>query len=96
MAERDADLEPLLSNHKKNYADSTCTNAVAGPDDDARKAATTISVAHAHRILPVALSASLGMAATAATTIFAIAAVVCADPADCNPRERSSMLELLQ
>lgn len=89
MAECDAGLEPLLSNQEENYAGITRTNSPAGPDDDPWKATTKISVAHAHRILPVALSASFGMAATAATTIFAYAAIVCADPAHCNTKEQS-------
>lgn len=44
----------------------------------------------AYRTLPVALLASLGMAATTATTIYAYATLLCEDPTSCNDGEQSS------
>ena len=43
-----------------------------------------------HRVLPIALTASLAMAATSATTIFAYADIVCADPAHCKNEEETA------
>lgn len=40
-------------------------------------------------ILPLALLAALAMAATAATTIFVYASLLCKDPMDCQDKERS-------
>jgi hypothetical protein len=44
----------------------------------------------AYRTLPVALLASLGMAATTATTIYAYATLLCEDPTSCIDGEQSS------
>lgn len=43
-----------------------------------------------HRVLPLALSASVAMAATAATTVYGYAVIMCADPAHCKDDERGS------
>ena len=40
-----------------------------------------------NRVLPLSLTLSLGMAATAATTVFAYAVIICADPAHCDAEE---------
>ena len=85
----DADLEPLLNNQEENYAGINRADAPAVLDEDASKAAATISASYAHKILPIALSASLGMAATAATIVFAYTVVVCADPVHYNAKEQS-------
>lgn len=43
-----------------------------------------------HRVLFLALSASLAMAATAATTVFAYAVILCEDPVHCKGKEVST------
>jgi hypothetical protein len=88
MAAYDPALEPLRSNQGRRYGDDAHTDAPARLDDEIWKAYRTIPAAYAHRILPIALSASLGMAATAATTVFAYAAIVCADPSHCKAEEQ--------
>ncbi|GIC86257.1 uncharacterized protein Aud_002625 [Aspergillus udagawae] len=44
----------------------------------------------AYRTLPLALLASLGMAATTATTIYAYADLLCEDPTDCKNGEQNA------
>ncbi|KAK2870571.1 hypothetical protein FQN49_003084 [Arthroderma sp. PD_2] len=43
-----------------------------------------------YRVLPISLFASLGMAATVATTIYAYADLLCADPTACKDTEQSA------
>ncbi|KAI0114673.1 MFS general substrate transporter [Hypoxylon sp. NC0597] len=45
---------------------------------------------YVHRVLFLALSASVAMAATAATTVYAYAVITCADPAHCKDDERGA------
>jgi len=40
-----------------------------------------------NRVLPIALSASVAMAATAATTVYAYAVIICANPAHCEGKQ---------
>lgn len=43
-----------------------------------------------HRVLPLALSASVAMAATAATSVYAYAVILCKDPTRCEDREQKA------
>ncbi|GAB1319230.1 hypothetical protein MFIFM68171_09440 [Madurella fahalii] len=49
-----------------------------------------IPASHVHRALPLALSVSLAMAATAATEVYAYAVIICADPTHCREYEQLS------
>lgn len=44
--------------------------------------------AYINRVLPLALSASMAMAATAATTVYAYAFILCDDPLHCKEQEQ--------
>ncbi len=52
-------------------------------------ATTDTEIASPRQILPLALFAALAMAATAATTIFAYASLLCKDPTRCRKIERN-------
>ncbi|POS71306.1 hypothetical protein DHEL01_v210296 [Diaporthe helianthi] len=45
---------------------------------------------YVHRVLFLSFSASVGMAATAATTVFAYALIMCEDPAHCQGEEKAA------
>jgi hypothetical protein len=45
--------------------------------------------AHIWRVLPIAFTASFGMAATSATSIYAYASITCADPSHCKDEEEN-------
>ncbi|OJJ45952.1 hypothetical protein ASPZODRAFT_167648 [Penicilliopsis zonata CBS 506.65] len=49
-----------------------------------------LTVGHARLLLPIALLASLGITATAATSVFAYAYLLCADPTHCQNEERAA------
>lgn len=52
--------------------------------------AHVVSDEHVHRVLFLALSTSIAMAATAATTVFAYAVILCEDPQQCKNEEKSA------
>lgn len=62
------------------------TATIIIPSDSVTKGDTSIS---AFRILPLALFAALAMAATAATTIFTYASLLCKNPTHCQASERN-------
>lgn len=45
---------------------------------------------HVHRVLFLALSAAVGMAATAATTVYAYGVIMCVNPAHCSEGEKGA------
>lgn len=54
-----------------------------------RRAGETVQVSP-FAVLPIALLAALAMAATAATTIYAYASLLCKDPTRCRDSERTT------
>lgn len=60
------------------------------PSDDAGAISSIIPDDHINRVLPIALAAALAMAATSATTVYAYADIICADPAHCQKEEQSA------
>ncbi|EFR00307.1 hypothetical protein MGYG_03308 [Nannizzia gypsea CBS 118893] len=73
--------EPLLS-----QAESDFRSHVPNPEEDDIQNDYAVS----YRVLPISLFASLGMAATIATTIYAYANLLCADPTACKDGEQSA------
>lgn len=45
---------------------------------------------YVHRVLFLALSAAVGMAATSATTVYAYGVIMCVDPAHCSKEEKGA------
>ncbi|EFE39230.1 hypothetical protein TRV_06052, partial [Trichophyton verrucosum HKI 0517] len=72
---------PLLS-----QAESDLHPHISHPQEDDTQNEYTVS----YRVLPISLFASLGMAATIATTIYAYANLLCADPKACKDGEQSA------
>ena len=69
----------------RNHGDQT----VLPSNPTSALATTDTEIASPHQILPLALFAALAMAATAATTIFAYASLLCKDPTHCRETERN-------
>ena len=69
----------------RNYGDQT----VLPSNPTSTLATTDTEIASPHQILPLALFTALAMGATAATTIFAYASLLCKDPTHCRETERN-------
>ncbi|KAE8152944.1 hypothetical protein BDV25DRAFT_137346 [Aspergillus avenaceus] len=78
MLDSDSETAPLLS-------EGGLTDVPRIPDQTHSERHATAS-----QFLPVSLLASLGMAATVATTIYAYADLLCADPTACEDTEQSA------
>src|SRR5689334_1185262 len=81
----DEQARPLL-------VDSNDGETSGGIGDNSTKKPQTISTItipdeYIGRVLVIALTASLGMAATAATTVYAYADIMCKDPLHCEEHE---------
>ncbi|GBF64168.1 hypothetical protein TMEN_6852 [Trichophyton mentagrophytes] len=72
---------PLLSQPESDFHPH-----ISHPGEDDTKNEYAVS----YRVLPISLFASLGMAATIATTIYAYANLLCADPKACKDGEQSA------
>ncbi|KAF3058431.1 hypothetical protein GL218_05724 [Daldinia childiae] len=56
---------------------------------------STIPVQYINRVLPIAFTAAFAIAATAASTVFAYASLMCEDPAHCQPAEQKDYAEVV-
>jgi hypothetical protein len=74
---------PLLEEQGINYHNDNV-------EPSYQKATTSVlATRNAVSVLPIALFAALGMSATAATSIFAYASLLCKEPTHCQNQERN-------
>ena len=84
----DDETTPLAPNRDNHGDGQSSPDSV--PDRHRQVSVNVIPEQYISRVLPLALSASVGMAATAATTVYAYAVIMCADPSHCRDAEQSS------
>lgn len=88
MAEPSTSIRPHDPSSGEAMEAQCSENTSLLPNESPQKGQPVPSVhVDANRVLPLALSLSLGMAATAATTVFAYAVIICADPAHCDAED---------
>ena len=88
--EGDDEETALLSNgHEdgRNEARSEISHVTPSP---VRAAAMSVTVKNPTIVFPIALLAALAMAATAATSVFAYATLLCEDPLRCRDSEQTA------
>lgn len=85
MAEPSTSTHPTASS-PGDVTESQCNETInlLGNEPPQRAQAVPGAYVDVKRVLPLSLTLSLGMAATAATTVFAYAVIICADPAHCD------------
>lgn len=86
----DTETSQLLTQPRDDALVSTGQSIVTGPriDDLAHVQDHIVNERYISRILPIAFTAAFAIAATSATTVFAYASIVCADPAHCKEGEQ--------
>lgn len=80
-----------MTNHRRqdNISQTEHTPLLGDPTGPKHeRSIRVVPAAYVHRVLPLALAASVAMAATAATTIYAYAFILCQDPLHCDPDEQ--------
>lgn len=84
----DDETTPLAPNRDSYNDEPTSSSPVF--DRHRKVSVKVIPEQYISRVLPLALSASVGMAATAATTVYAYAVIMCANPSRCKDAEQSA------
>lgn len=80
----DRERSPLLPSNQP-----TTANVITHPKNRSLQR-QVVADEYVHRVLLLALSTSIAMAATAATTVFAYAVILCDDPTQCNGQEKGA------